>query len=163
MKKFIWLGLILFVAFIGCNLVDRDFSLAEDDFIDPNKGSLVLILDGGAIPTKTIAPTLSMDVTSYELIFRGPDVTVGDTSGSFTTTIGSVGLYSKSNLTPGTDWRVAANAYNADNPTPTLIGAIGGVEGTEDTFTIAAGETKDIVITVQPITSTTGTLDLTVT
>jgi hypothetical protein len=31
------------MAFVGCNLVDRDFSLAEDDFIDPNKGLLVLV------------------------------------------------------------------------------------------------------------------------
>jgi len=44
MKKYIWLGLILFVAFIGCSLVDRDFSLAEEDFIDPNKGMLVILL-----------------------------------------------------------------------------------------------------------------------
>ncbi len=162
MKKFIWIGFILFVAFIGCDLVSRDFSLAEDDFIDPNKGSLVLILDGGAIPTKTIAPTLDMNVATYELIFAGPDVLVGpDLSGSFTTTIGSSGLYVQSGFEPGPNWTVEVNARNGD-ATPVVIGAINGVQGTTASFPITAGAATPLTVNVVPITGS-GDLTLTLT
>ncbi len=161
MKKFIWIGLILFVAFIGCNLVDRDFSLAEDDFPDAGKGALVLILDGGALPTKTIAPILSMDVTTYELIFEGPDVlaTTPDFSGSFTTTIGSSGLYVQSGFELGPNWTVEVNARNA---TPVVIGAIDGVPTTTEPFTITAGVSTPVTVDVLPIDGL-GDLTLTLT
>ena len=162
MKKFLWMGLILFVAFIGCNLVDRDFSLAEEDFADLTKGSLTLIMNGSAIPTtKTITPPVSMTVASYELIFEGPDVLASppDYSGNFITSITSAGLYSKNNLAPG-NWTVAVNAYNA---VPTQIGAInGGDDPAYVSFTIAASDTLSLPITVVPI-SGNGDISLTVT
>ncbi len=163
MKKFIWIGLIFLMAFVGCSLADRDFSLAEDDFIDPGKGALVLILDGGAIPTKTIAPTLGMNVGSYELIFAGPDVSAStpDLSGSFTTTITSSGVYVQSGFEPG-NWTVAVNARNAD-ATPVVIGAInGGVAPVTASFTITAGISTGVTANVLPIAGK-GDLTLTLT
>ncbi len=155
MKKFIWIGLILLMAFVGCNLVDRDFSLAEDDFIDPNMGSLVLILDGGAIPTtKTITPDLIMDVDSYELIFVHTTLTGFD----FTTTIGSSGLYVQSGFEPG-NWTVEVNARNA---TPLVIGAINGAQGNTESFLITAGDSTPVTANVLPIAGF-GDLTLTLT
>ncbi len=106
MKKFIWLGLILFVAFIGCNLVDRDFSLAEEDFIDPGKGALVLVMDSSAIPTKTIAPTIVMAVDTYNVIGNHD---LGLDSFSYPNDLD--GLITENGLTPG-NWTITVEAKN---------------------------------------------------
>ncbi len=153
MKKFLWLGLILLMAFIGCNLVDRDFSLAEEDFIDPNKGSLVLVFDDSELPTKTIAPPASdMVVGRYEIRGSGP---LGD---SFEDLTNTSGVLTVNGLTPGS-WTLQVEAFNSGG---LEIGAIGGVIAQTIPFTITAALVTTFSVDIIPI-SGTGTLDLTIT
>jgi hypothetical protein len=143
MKKWIGIALLCVVILAGCDLFTRDFYLTEADF-----PGLMLKINGGSLPTQTIAPALSMDVSSYLLTFVGPT-----TADNFTTTISNAGLFSRTGLKPGS-WTVAANAFNADTPTPTLIGAIGGVAGTTQAFTITAGSSANVNVSVVPLTGT---------
>ncbi len=164
MKKFIWLGLILFVAFVGCSLVDRDLSLAEEDFIDPGKGSLVLLLNGDALPTKTIEPiTITMNVTHYELVFEGP-LSADNFTQAIVAEASGTGLFVLNGLAVG-DWLVHVNAYNGPPPSMSpgdgdLIGAINGNTTLTFGFTIIGGGTATFAVNnILPIIGT-GTLDL---
>jgi len=143
MKKWIWIALLSVVILAGCDLFTRDFYLAEADF-----PGLMLSINGGNLPTKTIAPTLSMNVSTYQLTFTGPT-----TADNFTITVSNAGLFNRTGLKPGS-WTVAASAFNADTPTPTLIGAIGGVAGTTQAFTVAAGSSTNVTVSVVPLTGT---------
>jgi len=139
MKKWIGIALLSVVILAGCDLFTRDFNLAEADF-----PGLMLSINGGNLPTQTIAPNFSMNVANYQLTFKGPT-----TADDFSTTISSAGLFNRTGLKPGS-WTVAVSAYNGDT-TPSLIGAIGGVAGTTQGFTIAAGASVNVPVSVVPL------------
>jgi len=112
MKKLLWIGLACLVFLFGCNLVTRDYYLGVDDLPENGKGMLVLILDGSAIPTKTIEPDLSMDIASYRII--------GKLNGAvqFTENVNvpiQGGVVTKNGLEPSSLWTVEVTAYNLQN------------------------------------------------
>jgi len=154
MKKYLWIALALIIAvFVGCDFTSRDFYRAEDDFDDPTRGSLNIALDGGALPTKTIAPALDMNVAYYDLTFTGPT-----SSDDFSTQINAGapdnGFFSRGALSESAepdDWNVVADAYNSGD---TRIGT-----ATQD-FTITAGQATNIDIEVLPLPGS-GDLSLT--
>jgi hypothetical protein len=163
MKKLPWLGLVVLVALAGCNLFTRDFSRSTDEFADPTKGSLVLLLDGSALPTQTIAPTLfPMNVSSYFLRFTKPDLTY-----QYQTILGSGLANTFSGFDTG-NWKVRIGAYNITNPneaSPTngLIGTIdGGIWSYDKPFTITAGVVTIVNVAIIPVIGT-GTIELSVT
>lgn len=144
MKKLLWIGLVFLVILAGCSLVGRDFYRTDTD---PTKGTVVLILDGRNLPTKTIAPELSMDVSEYSLVF---DFETG-TAYDFEEQIGSSSTlyWVKGGMEPG-NWTVTVEAYNGD---PLLIG--GGTQA----FSIVEGDETAVIVDVVP---TAGNGDLTI-
>jgi len=157
MKKWIWIALALPVILTGCDLFHRDFSPASDD---PSKGSLVMILDGGTLPTKTIAPALGMDVAEYRLRFYLKSGVVYNFQ--FQAQAGINGLYTKPQMETG-DWQAEITAYNSDLPTPTLIGAYLGSSTARFSFSIAGGSmTTQSVAVIPLIGSGSGSINLTV-
>jgi hypothetical protein len=115
----------------------------------------VLLLDGSAVPTRTIAPLLSMDVATYELSFDGPD---GDTNVDFTQIVSQASpVYSKSGMAVGS-WTVAVTAKNGSG---TPIAALNGDPASTQGFVVTAAEVTVVNVAAIPIIGTGG-LTLTV-
>ena len=146
MKKLLLAGLALMIVLGACELGNRDYYLDEDDFGDPTEGAVVIVLNGSALPTKTITPGTDMDVSRYDLTFTGPnagDYFIGQT--------GSDGLFSQTGLAQGT-WNLEVDAYNnTPSPGPDLIGAIDGVVDSTVEINIAPGQWNVVSVDVLPI------------
>lgn len=148
MKKWIWMALALPLIFAGCNLFNRDFSQTSGD---SDKGVLVLILDGGTIPTKTLAPSLDMDVARYDLeFFLSDGAPIPTYDWQFTEQLVSKVVYSTSRMKAGL-WRVKITAWNAGG---LVIGAyLGSVDARLD-FEIKGGE--ETILTDVPVVELAG-------
>lgn len=145
MKKWIWIVLALPVILAGCDLFHRDFSRTADDFEDSNTGSLVLLLDGNTIGTKTIAPP-NMTAAQYDIELThatAPTITLENWASS---------VYTKNGLATGL-WTVKITAEDASG---NEIGAISGITSGTDTFTILAGQVVTKPVTVIPLVGNGG-------
>lgn len=107
MKKVIFLFLASIVLFAGCTIAGP-----RNDDADKN-GALVLSLDSSTVENRTIVPTISMDVATYDVSGSGPDGAsfnlLGETSSSITVLDLKVGT-----------WVITVNAKNS---TGTIIGS----------------------------------------
>lgn len=97
-------------------------------------GSLILNLESEL--SRTIEPSISMQITSYDITASGPDSETFSNSGFTGTTL------AKNGLGVGA-WTITINAKNIDN---TVIATA------TDTFSIAGATTTDVNIIVAPIT-----------
>jgi hypothetical protein len=92
---------------IGCELCERDFSLSQEIMPAEGKGALILELDEGPFSGKTLTPSISMEIGSFDIYGEGPDPSVdlfedlGNTTGSL----------SRADLTPG-EWIIRVDARN---------------------------------------------------
>jgi hypothetical protein len=145
MKKWIWLVLALPVILSGCDLFNRDFSRAVDA-----TGSLVLVLDGSTIPTRTIAPP-NMTAFQYDI-----ELTQGTTT--ITQLDWTSAAFTKNGLAPGV-WTIRVTV---EDSTGADIGAILGSTAGTDTATVVVGTVVAKTVNVIPLTGTGG-LSLTIT
>ena len=68
MKKFLWIAIALVLVLSGCELFNRNFYQSENDFPDPTKGAMVLLLsEDGLAASKTIKPP-DLDVAQYDMV-----------------------------------------------------------------------------------------------
>jgi len=158
MKKYLWIVLACLVVFFGCNLLNREFYRANDDYFgDPTKGAVDLVVNGGSVPNKTLSA--NMNLVNYRFHFmRFTDGTPPDLAEEFYVTIGAGPTgnltHTQVGLTPATDpdfWRVTIEALNNESPQQ-VIGGIDGSAATVKQFEIRAGEKSPPVdVTVEPI------------
>jgi hypothetical protein len=131
----------------GCNLESR---LPAQEPPPPDGGTtgvLVLTFKLTSSLLQTLAPDISMQIASYDIVGTGPDShTFSETSTN--------GLLKLSGLVPGY-WTIAVDARNSE-------GTIIGHGQTAEPVLIEAGYITDVQITIAPL-SGTGTLHLEVT
>lgn len=176
MKKFLLLVLLAPVLFLGCNFFTRDF-YSPGDSGDPTKGSVILILNGDSIPTKTIAPNVDMDVDYYDAKLYAPGATPGTdnpiNSQIIVVPVSNItlGMYEFTGLEQANGYSVTVEAFNYGINTvygggdDVLIGAIDG-DITDPLaqafFNITAGLSTPLLVDVYPIDGL-GDLKLTIT
>ncbi len=137
-------SILLATLFLGCELIEQDPSLEQDNLPDDNKGAVTIVFNGGPFPAKTLVPPVVMEVSGYDI--QGTLEGGGD---SFQTSIQVDESFSRSGLTPGL-WTILVDARNADG---TIIG-----DG-DSTAQISAGSITTVQIEIAPL-SEVGTLDL---
>jgi hypothetical protein len=145
MKKWIWIVLALPVVLAGCDLFHRDFTRTADDFADSSTGSLVLLLDGNTIGTKTIAPP-NMTAARYDIELTH------DTASTISEENWASSVYTKNGLAEGL-WHIKITAEDADG---IEIGAISGSVSATDSFTITAGEVLSKTVSLIPLVGNGG-------
>jgi len=133
-KKLLILGFLAFILFLGCGFATRDFYLGEDDFPDEFTGTLLLRLNGSALPNpKLVVPsTVSMLVSTYNLSFVYTEGSGYDFPAQVTYPDND---YLRSGLKTGA-WTVSITAVDS---TGQSIGAIDGDEANTFGFTIDPG------------------------
>jgi len=146
----LWVGLSLLVVISGCELMSRDFYRDAELVPDEGKGMLVLVLDGGQIPTaKTLVPGLSMDIASYDIsgtYLTTPDPDPPSSFGPINVLVGELAagsVYTRTDLTPG-DWTMTAVAKNTNGD---QIGS-----GTTETFPVRLNQIASVDLDVLPDT-----------
>jgi hypothetical protein len=149
MKKFLFIGLAVLVALLGCNLFNRDFYRTAEDFPENGKGMLVLILDGSDIGTHTVGPpTSDLDIVSYKISGTHISNTTFSESKNKAELLVSGTVYSKNDLLPGA-WTIEVEAYNVDKLNQSGATRLGyGSTG----IIVQAGTTIDGSVVVGPDT-----------
>jgi hypothetical protein len=128
----------------GCNLESRLPAQEPPLPDDGATGALVLTFKLAGSLLQTLAPGISMQIASYDIVGTGPDShTFSETSTN--------GLLKLSGLAPGY-WTIAVDARNSE-------GTIIGHGQTAEPVWIEAGYITDVQITIAPL-SGTGTLHL---
>ncbi|MBN1836344.1 MAG: hypothetical protein JW820_10875, partial [Spirochaetales bacterium] len=99
-------GAALLIVFGGCELVSRDFYRSDDPVPDEGKGMLVLVLDDGAIPNRTLVPSIDMDIETYDIL------------GDYLATPGEPYELNATDVDPDTDEHFIGNVYYRTDMTP---------------------------------------------
>ncbi len=148
--------LILLIGFLSCELSEGSLPLAETPVPESDRGSLLLVFSGGLTSAKTLAPTIAMEVGSYDIYGEGP-VPLTDNFENLGNTTGTLTL---NDLTPGT-WTITVDVRNPDvGGDPNRNGTIIGYGMTDPPVLINPSLVTSVQIDVVPIEGT-GTLDLT--
>lgn len=148
--------LILLIGFLSCELSEGSLPLAETPVPESDRGSLLLVFSGGLTSAKTLAPTIAMEVGSYDIYGEGPDPLTDNFENLGNTT----GTLTLNDLTPGT-WTITVDVRNPDvGGDPNRNGTIIGYGMTDPPVLINPSLVTSVQIDVVPIEGT-GTLDLT--
>jgi hypothetical protein len=133
-------SLFCIVACIGgCSLAGNDFTPADPEPGESDKGILVITLHSGVLSPKTIVPPITMEIASYDIHGTGPDPLYDH----FSDPINTTGLLTLSALNPGL-WTITVAAKNA-------AGTIIGHGQTEPPVLLSAGLVTNAQIDILPL------------
>lgn len=119
----------ILLLLLGCNLLNQNFGNSKEE-----EAGFTLSISSEA---RTVTPTISMDITSYEISGVGPTT-------SFAPESSSTSSYTKSGLEIG-EWTITVNGKNSSGD---VIATGSG------TVTLVSGTDSSITIDISPVSGT---------